>query len=73
MINLNGVPFIFKLEPIINTFSQEIMGYEILSKPYDKTVNTEAFFLSQPAEILETVFYEQLFFLLHNVSSIRNV
>lgn len=62
MINLNGVPFIFKLEPIINTFSQEIMGYEILSKPYDKTVNTEAFFLSQPAEILETVFYEQLSF-----------
>ncbi|AZV06465.1 EAL domain-containing protein [Enterobacter sp. N18-03635] len=43
-------------------FSQETMGYEILSKPQGKTFNTEAFFLSQPAQILETVFYEQLSF-----------
>lgn len=62
MIHLNGFPFTFKLEPIINIFSQKVMGFEILSKPQNKMINTEAFFLSQPDKILETVFYEQLSF-----------
>ncbi|BEU77986.1 EAL domain-containing protein [Enterobacter asburiae] len=62
MITLNGVPLTFKLEPIIDMFSQKVIGYEILSKPEDNTVNTEAFFLSLPVEILGGVFYEQLRF-----------
>lgn len=62
MITLNAVSFSFKLEPIINLFSQKIIGYEILSKPLDKNVDTEDFFLSLPIGILENVFYEQLHF-----------
>ncbi|EPL4527055.1 EAL domain-containing protein [Enterobacter asburiae] len=62
MIILNGVALSFRLEPVVNLFSQHIMGYEILSRPAGEAPDTERFFLSLPAEMLERVFYAQLRF-----------